>query len=167
MQKKIQLILGIYIIILLLLGIGLGIYQKFRKMPLLEQAILEELLSDMAEEDFNLLKDPDPSLESIQPAVEAEGEAAEENDYWSKYQNEAGTMTDLASRIQSEISAGDKMQILYILQKSLDENDISFIISLINDGISSSEKSEIKALLQRKMSPEDQNEIKALALKYF
>lgn len=168
LQKKICLILLGYLLILVLVGVGLGIKSRLVNLPLLEEAVIYDII---AEELKNGTGPSLPGEESGQlPESQNLPPDGENKDYWHEYHKSENlsknqVKSELA-QFSNRVSTGDKLKALYIIKKNLGAADINYIISLIKDGITAEEQAEIRALLRRKLDPADQKVLKEMVLKY-
>ncbi len=167
LQKKICLIILSYIIILLIVGSSYYVHRQMQKFPVLEKAVLEEIIKTVDEKD--LLKEEQGEDKSSESAGINQDD--HNTDYWGNYHNgdKQGNLTseDLLSRLKDvKVSSADKLKVYYIIYKNLGKEDINYIISLSKNGLTTDEKEQIKALLQQKLALEAKQELKSLIMKY-
>lgn len=168
MQKKIcKIILG-YILVLCLFGVWLGYRQMAEKLPVLEDAIFNEIIAEAqgGPGSDQQGKTGAGNTEKGDPANIISPSEPPEN-YWYNYKENKNKMTDSTKTFQKpEISARDKLKVLSIINKNLDSGDINLIVSMIKNGITSDEEDEIKGLLRRKIEAGEREELKAIVAKY-
>ncbi|MEL7564775.1 MAG: hypothetical protein AAGU27_07820 [Dehalobacterium sp.] len=170
MQKKICFILLGYIIVLSIIGISFYVYKKFASLPVIEEALIEEIATSISKEDIMRYNRNNENKEDVSQDPQDIPPEHSGSDYWENYHQENTGITDteeIISRLKNtEISTEDKLKVLSILRRNLTTEEIKSIVSKMKNGFTADEKSEVKALLLRKLSNDAQNELKDIVLKY-
>ncbi|ATW25948.1 hypothetical protein [Candidatus Formimonas warabiya] len=166
MQKKICLILLGYMAVLSVVGVGLYFHERLQNLPILEKALVEEILT--FDEETGQKPQSTEKTETSDPIPLPEEDTG--SNYWENYEQGSQGTTDHAStesRLkEADISSGDQMKVLKIVKKSLSNDEIMYILSLAKNGFTADEKTEIKTLLRSKLSDSDLKELKSVVLKY-
>lgn len=183
MQSRVNKLIIVYIILICLVGVGLFIKKQIDNLPIIDEALFQEILEST---DLSLT-DPGPDLT---PGEDGQVDFApgedEKADYWENYHQDKQDDKDnkdgkdgnskgksqedikdpVVQQIQKKISTGDKLRIMRIIKSNLSTEEIKYILSLAKDGFDRDEQREVRAILQKKIGGKEKAELKNILLEY-
>jgi hypothetical protein len=165
LQKKLRIILLIYILILCLGGGILALKQRIDKFPILEQALIEDIIQ---QEGMDILS-PDSNNNKNSPGSAEDLGKDDTPNYWGNDNTNGQNNKDKKSILKEQnlkISTTDKLKVMYLLKRNLSSEEINLMISMAKDGLTNQEKGEIIAILRRKLDQDDKDQLKTIVMKY-
>jgi hypothetical protein len=170
MQKKVIKIIIVYILLICVLGAGLLIKRQIDNIPVVDDALIQELIESTENSGTESNGLPHPGQETGVNNEHNEEQKKPQSNYWENYYQETekakGERNPVVSQIQKKITTGDKLKIMKIVKKNLSSEEIKHILSLVKDGLTTQEQIEVKSILQEKIGEEEKAELKEILLKY-
>ena len=186
MQKKIMVGLGVYLLLMVIVGGWYAFrhyYQEYKSLEntldsisQMDQKFLDEIILGLAEDQKSAgssSSEPSsfPPLLTWDPGgLNSEGvnnnSIGADNLNNSQNNLEPVINTGNLKDLQDRVSVSDRMRGLNIIRQRLSAGDLHQLETWLKGGVTASEKEEIKKLFSSRLSSEEIAEVKALYLKY-